>query len=763
MNSIKYILLIAVLSISLSPIWGQSSHSLSGIVKDTSGQNIKDAVVTLQIKDTLIGYTLSDLSGKYQFGQLPAKSYDLTVTHPDFVPLEIAIQLVDDQKLTHELSPISQITLDSILIVADRSNIIKSDATGQTFYLSGKSRKEKSIYDALSEIPSLKIDPLKREIKTISDESVTILINGMQRPVSLETIDPSQIEAVEVVNNPSAKYLMNGLQHVINLKLKARTQNYQMLNLYTALNPELIVNTGSGGFETGNSKYSFFANVMGMIHHDEKGKEYGYQNLDTSYKNYDNSTIFNYRYYDFTVGGDFLPDEKNYLSYSAYLNRNTEAMDYDGTGNISSGPTTNTNYSSNRQYDNKTWVIGGKLFYKHTFNSASQLESSASYNLNLLNNEDKMSEKGKNYNYDSNVHNDAQQQLFNYSLEYQRTLNNKSALTIGSSTAYTTGYIKGINGGNNRFEHNQWQEYLYGMYKYNYKWLSYVASAGLDIIANTNAGIKNNYYRLKFSGSCNFQLSNRHSILFYTNGYTIAPNISFLNPFNTSSDSMQVIKGNPYLEPAYMKQIGVQYQGTIGNWYIQPLLTYIAYDNIYDRIGYKEDDLYIYTYENKDKKKWLYSNINIRYSIKNAGYIGMSGGYQRFFYEDRAKGWFNANLNWRIYYKQLVWSGYIYAQPYTYEQYSKRKAYVDSGTSINWDINSSWSVGATLRYVLASCKNEYWIDNPEQGYNYYVGREFSKRHNMVSITVQYSWKKREKKRYNNQLQLDKSSIQLLRE
>lgn len=81
----------------------------------------------------------------------------------------------------------------------------------------------------------------------------------MERPVSLETIDPSQIEAVEVINNPSAKYLMNGLQRVINLKLKARVQNYQIVNLYTAINPELIVNTGSGGFEMGNSKYSFLS------------------------------------------------------------------------------------------------------------------------------------------------------------------------------------------------------------------------------------------------------------------------------------------------------------------------------------------------------------------------------------------------------------------------------------------------------------------------------------------------------------------------
>lgn len=47
-----------------------------------------------------------------------------------------------------------------------------------------------------------------------------------------------------------------------------------------------------------------------MIHHNEKGKESGYQNLGVSSKIYDNSTQFNYGYYDFTVGGDFLPNKK---------------------------------------------------------------------------------------------------------------------------------------------------------------------------------------------------------------------------------------------------------------------------------------------------------------------------------------------------------------------------------------------------------------------------------------------------------------------
>jgi len=758
-----YTLFILILSCTFLHAQGQVSHTLSGIIEDTSGHRVENAVITLQEKDTVTGYTLSDAAGKYLFTRLPAKEYQLIINHPDYSPLQVLVPLTADKALTHTLSPVSQVTLDSIVVVADRSNIVRSDATGEKFYLSSRARKEKSVYDALAEIPSLKIDPIERKIKTMNDEDIIILINGMQRPVSLETIDPSQIEAVEVVHNPSAKYLANGLQHVINLKLKARTQNYRILNLYAALNPELITNTESGGFETGNSRYSLFVNATGMNHNNEKGSEYGYQNLDASSKKYSYDTKFNYGFYDLTVGGDFCPGDKDYLSYSLFLNRNAETMDYDGTGSFDYPAGTSILYESDRNYDNKSWIGGGKIFYRHTFDAATYLENTASCNFSSLKGKDRTAEEGEAYAYRNDVYNKARQQSFSYSLEFQKTLHNQTVLSVGSNTAYANGSIKEMWGAGGYFRHRQWKEYLYGAWRQNYKRLSYMASAGLDFIANTNAGIKNRYYRLKFSGNCNFQLNNRHSVLLYANGYTLTPDIQYLNPANTSSDSMQVIKGNPYLEPAYVKQAGIQYRGTAGNWYIQPWLLYTAYDDIYDRVGYKEGDLYIYTYENKSKKQWLYSNLSIRYTLKNIGYIGMNGGYQRMFYEDRAKGWFYGNLNWRLCYKQFVWSGYFYAQPRTYEQYSKRAAYIDSSTSLNWNINSNWNVGATLRYFLAACKNEYWIDDSVQGYHYYVCREFPERHNMVSITVQYSWKKREKKRYNNQLQLDKSGIQLLKE
>ena len=47
--------------------------------------------------------------------------------------------------------------------------------TSTLFHLSGNARKEKSIYEALQEIPNLKVDLSMRKIKTADEQNVCLL------------------------------------------------------------------------------------------------------------------------------------------------------------------------------------------------------------------------------------------------------------------------------------------------------------------------------------------------------------------------------------------------------------------------------------------------------------------------------------------------------------------------------------------------------------------------------------------------------------
>lgn len=762
MDKVAYIL-IFILSGNIFTATAQSQRKLSGFVRDTLNRGIEKAIVTIETTDSLVGTTLTNEKGYYEFKALKEKRYYITLSHKDFKPLTEGTLLNKDQELYHTLYPITEIELGDVVIAADRSNIIKTNATGTTFHLSKKAKQEKSIFEALYEIPNLKIDPFKREIKTVDDQNVIILINGIQRDTPVETIVPSQIEAIEVINNPSAKYLKDGYFTVINIKLKEKTQAYQLLNLYIAQNPELIFNTTSGGFETGNAKYSFYANGFWLSHHNEKGKEYSSQQSGSILKNYDTNTKLNYRDYDFSLGGDFLLTPKNYLSYSVSASRTKEKMSKKGYGEIGEENHSPTIYDVFNYFDNDPQVYAGKLFYKYMPNKVSTLENTFSYSESNSKNDRINKEAATDYNYENEIRNKVKHQVGRYIIEYQSSIKENSSLIFGSNTSFTTSMINIFSDNNNKFNYQSWNEYLYAGYSKNGKKLSYMISMGADFYFNKVEEIRDKYYRIKISSNINYLIKKNHTLNLYFRSFTSMPNIALLNPHNTSTDSLQIIKGNPKLKPSYIGQIGLKYSFTKNNWYIEPNISYSFYNDIYDRIGSIQDNIYTYTYENKDREQYLSSGINIRYNIKDIGHIGVNGRYQRAFYETKQKGWFTAYLNWRFYYKQLSWTGYINARSYSYQEYSKRKAYTDSSTSFYWSINDNWSIGATLRYFLYACKNEYWINDPAQDYEYYVNREFPKRHNMVSITIQYTWKNKVKKRNPKRLQLEKSSIQLLRE
>ena len=101
--------------------------------------------------------------------------------------------------------------------------------------------------------------------------------------------------------------------------------------------------------------------------------------------------------------------------------------------------------------------------------------------------------------------------------------------------------------------------------------------------------------------------------------------------------------------------------------------------------------------------------------------------------------------------------------PYSYQEFTKSKLYNNSYTAFFWQINKNWRIDANVRYLIQKCKSERWTEDPSQDYTSYIRRTFSERNFQVMIGVQYTWKNKVKRRNVQQLQLDKSSIQLLRE
>ena len=84
--------------------------------------------------------------------------------------------------------------------------------------------------DAMRNLPGVTIDPEGKVLLRGSDK-VTVLIDGKQSSLTgfgnqkgLENIPASNIERIEIINNPSAKYDSKGLAGIVNIIYKKESK-----------------------------------------------------------------------------------------------------------------------------------------------------------------------------------------------------------------------------------------------------------------------------------------------------------------------------------------------------------------------------------------------------------------------------------------------------------------------------------------------------------------------------------------------------------
>ena len=219
----KLFVLIAMLC---CPLAISAQYSLSGTVKNDKALVMSETVVSLQQADSLVGMTLVDSKGRYKFVDLQRGEYTLSLSCPDYQPVEETFELTGDKRLIYVIYPMKHIELEEVSVVADKSQLITHTANSDVFYLSAEAKKKQNPYEALREIPKLVVNESDRSIKIVDGTSPLILINGHKVNAGINSIDPKDVEAVEIISNPSARYLKDGVQCVVNIKMKQKTAAY---------------------------------------------------------------------------------------------------------------------------------------------------------------------------------------------------------------------------------------------------------------------------------------------------------------------------------------------------------------------------------------------------------------------------------------------------------------------------------------------------------------------------------------------------------
>ncbi|MEP7165855.1 MAG: outer membrane beta-barrel family protein [Ferruginibacter sp.] len=657
-----------------------NAQQITGVVKDAQGKGIEKATVSLlNSKDSsVIKLAVTAASGKYAFAAPVAGTFLVSATHVGYSPVYSA---------AFEVSGTTEISVPDMIIDKTTGNL--TDVTVNSKKPMVEVRADKTILNVEGTINATGTDALgllrkspgvlvdkddnlslagKNGVKVYIDGKPTALA-GADLANYLRSIQSAQVEAIELISNPSAKYDAAGNAGIINIKLKknkAFGSNGSVnvgynIGVYPKYDGGINLNHRNKGMNVfGNYNYSSSKvnspfNLYRIV-------------LDTIFNN-NVDLIMRNKSHVFKTGADFFIDKKNTLgilingdlSENSFNNNSRTFISYKPTAVVDRVLVTNN--VNNMKGNN----VNFNLNYRFADTAGHELNLDADYGLFR----NKGNQLQPNYYYDpagsvllSQVMyrfiSPTDIDIYTFKADYEQNFL-KGRLGIGSK-------ISSINTNNNfqRFnvqqlapseikslDVNRSNEFDYkeninaGYVNYNRQLKEIMIQFGVRMENTVSYG---NSYGLNTNGSVNTAskqtLKRNYTDLFPSAAITFNKNpmnqwgISYsrridrpayqdLNPFEFKLDEYTFLKGNTNLRPQYTNIV------TVTNNYKYKLNTSLSYSHV--------KDVFTFLVDTTEKSKSFLTRknlatqdvlaLNISYPLMYKSYmafVNFSGNYSHY-------------------------------------------------------------------------------------------------------------------------------------
>lgn len=217
----------------------QQKVNVSGKIVDKQNQAVPYASVTFSNKANKLfsDATLTDEKGSYQLALTPG-NYDITVEAIDYKKSSLNKQISAGGSLGNftveregSMTNTKTKDIEGVTIVASTKPVrveidkktydVKSDLTA----IGG------NLQDVLQNVPSVSVDP-DGTVTMRGSSNVKFLVNGKPSALlgiddganALQAIPADQIDRIEVITNPSAKFDASGTAGILNIILKKTTK-----------------------------------------------------------------------------------------------------------------------------------------------------------------------------------------------------------------------------------------------------------------------------------------------------------------------------------------------------------------------------------------------------------------------------------------------------------------------------------------------------------------------------------------------------------
>lgn len=305
------------------------------LIEDKTGVPLPYASVILKSDNgEIIEGVITEESGKFLIENIPMGDYMLEISYLGF-------ETYSNRTSFKDVS--NEINLGSIRLKEDETQLnevlIKSEISQISLKLDKKVfrvgkdilSQSGSVIDVLGNVPSVSVDP-SGTVSLRNNTNVTILINGRRSGLTsrdaLEQIPSDNVETVEVITNPSARYDASGSAGIINIILKKnKTSGFSgQVRLVTGIPTDFRVNA-SANYKT--NKLNLFSNIglrytdyIGLYTYDQSSlrndKPIFISQREDEDRHDDGLSIY--------LGADYYINEKNSLTL-AFLRNDTKDTD----------------------------------------------------------------------------------------------------------------------------------------------------------------------------------------------------------------------------------------------------------------------------------------------------------------------------------------------------------------------------------------------------------------------------------------------------
>lgn len=687
---------------------------------------------------------LSKDNGSFEFTGLPLKSYQLVLASVGFknkvIDIDSTKKLIDLGNIQMSASTSS---LNEVSVTAVRP-IIKQEVDRIGYDVQADpANKVESALDMMRKVPLVSVDA-SDNIKLKGNTDYKILING--KPSSLVAKNPSDvlkampasnIEKIEVITTPPAKYEAEGLAGIINIITKKNADQGYNGNISTRYNTVWGVGTNLNA----TVKQGKFG-LNGYVGYNRQNKQ------STTFQNSINT--FNPVSSVLQNGTNERGNGKNKYG-SAELSYELDTLNLI-TANIESYTYSMAQASSqySRQFDDSSVVNQAYHLQNATSNHYSGTDVGINYQLGFAGHKDQLLTTSYKYSSsgskqinsglfterldygmpDYNQYNNSGTKEHTFQLDYVQPLK-KVTIEAGAKAILRKNFSDFSNDNyddvtgkfvNNPTQTNNfdYQQNVYAAYNsYQVKLSKWTGKAGLRLehttvdanftsIGSVASQDYNNLIpsvsiqRTLKSSSINFGFSERIS----------RPNIWQLNPFIDKSNPKYINVGNPELRPVLNHSFELNYSNYAKGSVNLGLSYSFANNTIQGVTSIGKDTVSTTTYANVGHNKRLGANFNVNYPITKK--LNLSVNSQVIYV------WLTGTYN-SIFYTNKGFQGYMFG-------------------NAGYKFDKGWRVGMDggfdSRYVLLQGKDNYYV-----GASMSVSKDFLKDKANIGINISNPWKK----------------------